>query len=159
MVDVYDFFVDDSPVPTNEANSKTLQEHRRRTKVAIEENAVNELQNLDEYVPDLSDADARVLALRMYYIELADGVSPNDAQEKVGKMFLICKRTVERWAASWEQTKEESLTDQRTATMHNEEYSILFLCPTLVFELRNWIKKRIQQAGKHKDGYLTIQQI
>ena len=74
--------------------SKKLQEHGRRTKVAIEENAVKELQNLAEYVPDLSDSDARVLALRMYYIELADGVSPNDAQEKVGKRFLICKRTV-----------------------------------------------------------------
>ena len=90
---------------TNAALSKKLQEHGWRTKVAIEENAVQELQNLAEYyVPDLSDTYARVLALRMYYIELADGVSPNDAQEKVGKMFLICKCTVERWAASWEQT-------------------------------------------------------
>ena len=69
---------------THAAKSKKLQEHGRRTKVAIEENAVKELQNLAEYVPDLSDTDARVLALRMYYIKLADGVSPNDAQEKVG---------------------------------------------------------------------------
>lgn len=78
--------------------------------------------------------------------------NPRSAYEK--RMTLV-----ERWAALWEQTKEDALTDQHSATIHNEEYSILFLCPTLVFEFRNWIKKRIQQGGKHKDGYLTIQQI
>ena len=40
---------------TNAAISKKLQEHGRRTKVAIEESAVKGLQNLAEYVPDLSD--------------------------------------------------------------------------------------------------------
>ena len=85
---------------TNAAKSKKLQEHGRRTKVEIKENAVKGLQNLAEYVPNLSDTEARVLALRMYCIELADRVSPNDAQEKVGKMFLICKRTVAVFAAT-----------------------------------------------------------
>ena len=78
---------------TNVTKSKKSQEHGRRTKVAIEKNAVKELQNLAEYEADLSDTDdARVLALRMYYIELADGVSPNDAQEKVGKMYMVERR-------------------------------------------------------------------
>ena len=46
-------------------------------------------------MPDLIDCDAKVLALRMYYLELSDGVSPSHAQEKVSRMFLISPRTVE----------------------------------------------------------------
>ena len=33
------------------------------------------------------DIDARKLALCIYYLDLSEGVSPNDAQMKVGKMF------------------------------------------------------------------------
>ena len=110
-------------------------------------------------MPDISDSDARVLALRMYYIELAEGVSNSNAQQKVGKMFLISSRTVKRWVDPWEMTEEEAITDQRSVTMHNEDHSILFLCPNLVFELRSWIRKRLKLGGKHKDGYLTTQQV
>ena len=53
-------------------------------------------------MPDISDMDARVLALCMYYTELADRVSPSDAQQKVGKV----------WAESWENTGEETIIDQ-----------------------------------------------
>ena len=34
--------------------------------------AADELDSLAEHMPDISDSDARVLALRMYYIELAE---------------------------------------------------------------------------------------
>ena len=39
-------------------------------------------------MPNLSDTDARVLALRLYFIELADGVSPSVAQDKEQVSFL-----------------------------------------------------------------------
>eukprot|EP00731_Ephydatia_muelleri_P008214 Em0004g552a len=44
--------------------------------------AIKELESLAGYMPDLSDTDARDLALRLYFIELADGVSPSVAQDK-----------------------------------------------------------------------------
>ena len=47
------------------------------------------------------------------------------AQDKVSKMFMVSSRTVKRWAA----TEEEAITDKRSVTMHNEDHSILFLCP------------------------------
>ena len=72
---------------------------------------------------------------------------------------MVSSRTVKRWAASWEATGEEAITDKRSVAMRNEDHSILFLCPTLVFELRHWIKKRLKLGGKHEDGYLTIQHI
>ena len=128
----------------------TVQENSGRTKEDIAKDAIKELECLAEHMPDISDTDARVLALRMYYIELADGVSPSDAQQKVGKMFLISSRTVKRWAESWETTGEEAIVDQCSQTMHNEDHSILFLCPMLVFELRSWIKKRLKQGVSMK---------
>ena len=51
--------------------------------------ASKELEALAAHMPDIPDADARKLALRMYYLELSDGVSLKDAQTKVGKMFFI----------------------------------------------------------------------
>ena len=109
-----------------------------------EDIAADDQESLAEHMPDISDSDARVLALRMYYIELAEGVSNSNTQQKVGKMFLISSRTVKRWVDLWEMTEEEAITDQRSVTMHNEDHSILFLCPNLVFELRSWIRKRLK---------------
>ena len=44
--------------------------------------------------------------------------------------------------------------------VHDErDRALLFVSPALVFELKNWIKNRHKQGGKHKDGYLTIQQL
>lgn len=109
-----------------------------------EDIAADDQESLAEHMPDISDSDARVLALRMYYIELAEGVSNSNTQQKVGKMFLISSRTVKRWIDAWEMTEEEAITDQRSVTMHNDDHSILFLCPNLVFELRSWIRKRLK---------------
>ena len=90
--------------------SADLDTKLRRKKSNIVEDAVKELESLADYTPDLPDSDARVLALRLYYIELhvADGVPPSVAQDKVSKMFLVSSRTVQRWAQAWEETGEEA---------------------------------------------------
>ena len=59
------------------------------------EDATKELEALAAHTPD---ADTRKLALRMYYVELAHGMSPRDAQTNVGQVFLISPITVQRWA-------------------------------------------------------------
>ena len=75
------------------------------------EDATSELEALSAHMPDISDADTRKLALRIYYVELAHGISPSDAQTNVGQMFLISPMTVRRWATSWEATGEDALED------------------------------------------------
>ena len=82
--------------------SSEFEGNRRRSASDIATHATKELESLAQYMPDLSDTDVRVLALRLYYIELADGVSSNVAQDKVSKMFMVSLRTVKRWAASRE---------------------------------------------------------
>ena len=82
--------------------SADLDTKLRQKKSDIVEDAVKELESLTDYMPDLLDSDARVFALRLYYIELADGVPPSVAQDKVSKMFLVSSRTVQRWAQAWE---------------------------------------------------------
>ena len=82
--------------------SSEFEANRRRSAFDIATHATKELESLAHYTPDLSDTDARVLALRLYYI---DGVSPNVTQDKVSKMFMVSSRTVKRWAASWEAKK------------------------------------------------------
>ena len=83
----------------------------KRTQSAIAEAATKEFEfeALSEFLPDLPDTDARMLALRMYYLELSENVSSSDAQTKVNKMFSISPRTVKRWATAWEDTGEEAL--------------------------------------------------
>ena len=131
---------------------------KRRTAAAIAKSAAKELQSLAEFMPNLADTDARTLALRLYYIELADGVSPIRARNKVSQMFLVSVATVKRWSSSWESIGEDALLDHRSE--HEErDASLLFGSPALVFELQSWIKNRLKQGGKHKDGYLTIQQL
>ena len=61
----------------------------RRPAAVIASNALKELEALAAHMPDIPDADARKLALRMYYLELSEGVSLKDAQTKVGKRFFI----------------------------------------------------------------------
>ena len=62
-------------------------------------------------MPNVSDSDARALAVRMYYIEVSNGMSPTDAQTNVSQMFAVCSRTVKRWVELWESTGEEALQD------------------------------------------------
>ena len=130
----------------------------KRTQSAIAEAAIKEFESLSEFLPDLPDTDARTLALRMYYLELSENVSPCDAQSRVSKMFSISPYTVKRWAAAWEDTGEEALIDHR-GFHEGKDKSILFLSPALVTELKLWVQKRLKQGGKHRDGYVTIQQI
>ena len=73
----------------------------KRTRSAIEEAANKEFQSLSEFLPNLPDTDARTLALRMYYLELSESVSPSDAQARVSKMFSISSCTVKRCPVDW----------------------------------------------------------
>ena len=140
------------------ARKLELASRARRSASELSESATKELETLAEYMPNLTDVDARTLALRMYYIELSEGISPTNAKRKVSKMFLISSSTVQRWVAAWETTGEEALQDQRS-TLKPIDPSLLFACPDLVFELKSWIKDRLKQGGKHEEGYLTIQQL
>ena len=115
----------------------------RRTNATIAESAAKELESLAVHMPNVSDSDVRAFALRMYYIEVSNGMSPTDAQTNVSQMFLLCSRTVKRWIELWESTGEEALLDGRSST-EDSDPSILFSCPDLVFELKCWIKKRLQ---------------
>ena len=72
--------------------------------------------NLTPKTPNVSDSDARALAVRMYYIEVSNGMSPTDAQTNVSQMFLVCSRTVKRWVELRESTGEEALPDGRSST-------------------------------------------
>ena len=76
------YFANTKPVSDTSAK---FEGNRRRSTPDIAEDATKELESLAGYMPDLSDTDARVLALRLYFIELADGVSPSVAQDKVSK--------------------------------------------------------------------------
>ena len=77
------------------------------------EDTTKALEALAARTPDISDAETRKLALRMYYVDLAHGISPKDTQTNVGQVFLISPRTVQRWATSWEAKGEEELQDFR----------------------------------------------
>ena len=69
--------------------SAEFEANHRGSTPDISADATKELESLADYMPDLFDADARVLALRLYYIELADGVSLSVAQDKVSKIFMV----------------------------------------------------------------------
>ena len=64
----------------------------RRPAAVIASNASKELEALAAHMPDIPDADARKLvALRMYYLELSEAVllkdaCPNESREEV---FLL----------------------------------------------------------------------
>ena len=53
------------------STSAAFEANCRRSTPDIATDAIKELESLADYMPDLSDMDARVLALRLYYIELA----------------------------------------------------------------------------------------
>ena len=103
---------------------------KRRTAASIAESAPKELQSLAEVMPNLADTDARTLALRLYYIELADGISPVRAWNKVRQMFLVSAATVKRWSASWDATREDALLDHRSV-QDERDPSLLFASPAL----------------------------
>ena len=71
-------------------------------------------KSLADFMPNLADTDVRTLALRFYYIELADGVSPILAQNKVSQTFLVSAVTVKRWSAVWEANNKHALFDYKT---------------------------------------------
>eukprot|EP00731_Ephydatia_muelleri_P024605 Em0016g876a len=81
----------------------------RRTSSELAENAAKELASLSEYMPNISDIEARMLALRLYYMEVVEGKSPTNAQNMVRKMFLVSPSTVRRWITAWETTGKEAL--------------------------------------------------
>ena len=80
----------------------------RRTSSELAENAAKELASLSEYMPNISDIEARMLALRLYYMEVVEGKSTN-AQNMVSKMFLVSPSTVRRWITAWETTGKEAM--------------------------------------------------
>ena len=103
-------------------------------------------------MPNLPDTDARTLALRMFYIEVSNGMSAGDAEINVSQMFMVSPITVWRWVTLWENTGEEAFHDGRSSKEQSDS-SIVLSCPDFVFELGSWIKDRIAQGGKNEDGY------
>ena len=71
--------------------TRRLPRKARQAAASIAESATKELQSLAEIMPNLADTDARTLALRLYYVELTDGVSPIRARNKVSQMFLAIR--------------------------------------------------------------------
>ena len=69
---------------------------KSRTNATIAESAAKELESLAVHMPNVSHSDARAFALRMYYIEVSNEMSPTDAQTNVSHMFqnyrthLVC---------------------------------------------------------------------
>ena len=69
----------------------------REMEVTYNVSRAKQLDALGQCLLDLTDSDTMILALRMYYLELSDGVSASYAQEKVSRMFLISPHSVSRW--------------------------------------------------------------
>ena len=62
----------------NRARNIKLTGRIRKTASDFSEIANKELESLAQHMPNLSDIDTRTLALRMYYIELSEGISRNE---------------------------------------------------------------------------------
>ena len=58
-----------------QSEKRQLKEMQKRTRPALVERSINELEALAEYMPNLTDSDVKVLALSMYYLELSTGMS------------------------------------------------------------------------------------
>ena len=71
--------------------------------------ARKDLESLAVHMPNLPDTDARTLALRMFYIEVSNGMSAGDAEINVSQMFMVSPITVRRWVTLWKNTREEAL--------------------------------------------------
>ena len=63
------------------------EKRRKRSKLTIKDASAEQLDTLSEFMPDLTVSDAKILTLRMYYLELSDGVSSIQPQDKVSRMF------------------------------------------------------------------------
>ena len=83
------YFANTKPVSDTSAE---FEGNRRRSTPDIAADATKELESLAGYMPDLSDTDARVLALRLYFIELADGVSPFWLRILLKNLYLLHPR-------------------------------------------------------------------
>ena len=79
------------------SSSSEAKKHCRRTSGTICESAAKELDSLAAHMPNLPDTDARTLALRMFYIEVSNGMLCDDAEINVSQMFLVSPTTVRRW--------------------------------------------------------------
>ena len=62
------------------SSSSEAKKHCRRTSSTICESAAKELDSLPTHMPNLPDTDARMLALRMFYIEVSNGMPCGDAE-------------------------------------------------------------------------------
>ena len=71
------------------------EKRRKRSKLTIKDASAEHLDALSEFMPDLTDS--KDPCLRMYYLELSDGVSSIQAQDKESRMCLVSTRTVRRW--------------------------------------------------------------
>ena len=93
----------------------------------IAESAAKELESLAVHIPNVFDSDARALALRMYYTEVPNEMSPSDALTNVSHIFLVCSRMVKRWVELWESTGEEALLDGCSSTEESDPSILFFL--------------------------------
>ena len=59
----------------------------RKTNATIAESVAKELESLAVHMPNVSDSEAIAFSLRMFYIEVSNGMSPTDAQTNVSQMF------------------------------------------------------------------------
>ena len=66
--------------------SESSSSKSRRTNATI---AAKELESLAVHMLNVSDSDARGFALRMYYIEVSNGMSPTDAQTNVSQIHVF----------------------------------------------------------------------
>ena len=49
--------------------TKDQRAEKRRSKLTIKDASTDQLNALSEFMPDLTDSDAKILALHMYYLE------------------------------------------------------------------------------------------
>ena len=93
---------------TRWSSSSNAKKHCRRTSSTIRDSARKDLESLAVHMPNLPDTDARTLALRMFYIEVSNGMSAGDAEINVSQMFMVSPITVRRWVTLWKNTREEA---------------------------------------------------
>ena len=58
-----------SPRENRTTGDQRAEKRKRRSKLTIKDASTDQLDALSEFMPDLTDSDAKILALRMYYLE------------------------------------------------------------------------------------------
>ena len=71
-----------SPRGNRITEHQQAEKRRKRSKLIIKDASAEHLDALSEFMPDFTDTDAKILALRIYYLELSDVVSSIQAQDK-----------------------------------------------------------------------------